>query len=105
MSQYSIYKNCNDNSKKIYPYLLDVQSSLLNSLETRLVIPLARKDTFEKGIIQNINPIVLVDKIEYIVLTQQMASIHNKSIGKKIDNANINRQDILAAIDFLITGF
>ena len=41
MAQFSIYANINPISKNIYPYLLDVQSPLLDSLETRLVIPLA----------------------------------------------------------------
>jgi len=41
MSQFMVYRNSNPNSSKAYPYLLDVQSNLLESLDTRLVIPLS----------------------------------------------------------------
>ena len=105
MSQYCIHKNVNDNSKKIYPYLLDVQSPLLDTLETRLVIPIAKKSSFYKSILKNINPIIEINNIEYVVVTQQMAAIHSKSIGSIIESVLIDRNEILSAIDFIITGY
>lgn len=39
MSQYHVYENLNEKSKKKYPYLIDVQSTLLSDLETKIVIP------------------------------------------------------------------
>ena len=71
MSQYHIYENLNEKSKKIYPYLIDVQSTLLVDLETRIVIPLANKDTFGKGIIKNLNPVISIKKKAYILLTSK----------------------------------
>ena len=105
MSQYCVHKNMNDNSKKIYPYLLDVQSPLLDTLETRLVIPVARKSSFTKSILNRINPVIKIDNIDYLVLTQQMAAIHGKSIGDIIEHVSIDRNEILSAIDFIITGY
>ena len=104
MSQYHIYENLNEKSKNIYPYLIDVQSTLLIDLETRIVIPLANKDKFGKGIIKNLNPIINIKKKEYIVLTQQMAGVPISQIGSSICECLSNRQEILSAIDFLITG-
>jgi len=46
MSQFMVYRNSNPNSSKAYPYLLDDQSNLLESLDTRLVIPLSPKSLF-----------------------------------------------------------
>lgn len=40
MSQFSLYDNLNADSKDAYPYFVDVQHGLLDSLNTRLVIPL-----------------------------------------------------------------
>jgi len=104
MAQYSIYQNNNPISKKNYPYLIDVQSTLLNTLETRLVIPVASKKNFQSEIIKNLNPIVKIDKKEFVVITQQMAAIKNQSIGTCVCDCLSKRQEILAAIDFLITG-
>ena len=39
--QFDVYHNKNAASKGRFPYLLDVQTELLDSLETRVVVPLA----------------------------------------------------------------
>jgi toxin CcdB len=104
MAQYSIYQNINPVSKKVYPYLLDVQSMLLNTLDTKLVIPLINKKEYETAIIKNLNPVIKIDKKEYVVITQQMAAIKNNSIGSLVCDCLNKRQEILSAIDFLITG-
>jgi CcdB protein. len=104
MAQFSAYHNLNPLSKNTYPYLLDIQTTLLNDLETRLVIPLTPKKKLEKGIIKNLNPIIKIENKEYIVLTQQMAAIPIKNIGAMISECLSNRQEIIAAVDFLITG-
>lgn len=104
MSQYHVYENMNEKSKKIYPYLIDVQSTLLSDLETKIVIPLAVKEKFGKGIIKNLNPIIIIKKKEYILLTQQMAGIPINQIGSPICECLSERNEILSAIDFLITG-
>lgn len=104
MSQFCIYENRNPGSKKMYPYLIDVQTSLLSDLETKIVIPLAKKEKFENSIIKNLNPIITIKSVEYLVLTQQMAGIPSIHIGAEICDCLSSRHEILAAIDFLITG-
>ena len=104
MAQYHVYENLNSSSKKTYPYLVDVQTTLLSDLETRIVIPLAKKGKFENGIIKNLNPIIKINSKEYVLITQQMAGIPNKQIGSSICDCLSFRQEVLSAIDFLITG-
>ena len=105
MAQFTVYQNLNTLSKKIYPYLIDIQSPLLNTLETRLVIPLSLKSHFENKIINNLNPEIQIKNANYILLTQQMAAISIKSIGSIVCDCSSIRQEIISAIDFLITGF
>lgn len=104
MSQYHVYENLNEKSKKLYPYVIDVQSTLLSDLVTRMVIPLMSKDKFGKGIIKNVNPVLTIKKKEYVLLTQQMAGIPNSQIGSSVCDCLEERHEILSAIDFLITG-
>jgi len=47
MPQFNVYINTNSASRDIYPYLIDVQSSLLDNLETRLVIPLITRSIWQ----------------------------------------------------------
>jgi len=84
MAQYHIYENLSPNSRKIYPYLIDVQATILSDLETRIVIPLANKEKFGNGIIKNLNPIIIINKKEFVLLTQQMAGIPCKQIGASV---------------------
>ena len=104
MSQYHVYENLNEKSKKMYPYLIDVQSTLLSDLESRIVIPVILKEKIGKGIIKNLNPKIIIKKKEYILLTQQMAGIPISQIGSSICDCLSERNEILSAIDFLITG-
>lgn len=48
MSQFSLYKNNDKRTVTAYPYFIDVQSELLDTLNTRLVIPLTHVDLLEK---------------------------------------------------------
>ena len=105
MSQYCIYTNTNPSTKVLYPFLIDVQSSLLDSLETRLVIPLALKSRFSDKVIKNLTPVLRVNDLEYVILTPQMAAISKKSLGELVEDCSLYRNEILSSIDFLITGF
>jgi len=104
MAQFTVYLNGNPASKKTYPYLMDVQSALLDSLETRLVIPLALQSRFERTSITRLNPVVRIKTDSCIVLTQQMAAIRTNALGSAVCDCLADRQEILSAIDILITG-
>lgn len=105
MPQFSAYANTNPVTKSSYPYLLDVQSPLLETLETRLVIPLAPRTVYNGTVIRNLMPVVTVKGDEYLVMTPQMAAISRKHLGPLIEDCSVNRNEIVAAIDFLVTGF
>jgi len=45
MPRFDVYRN-NGEHAEVTPYLLDVQSDLLQGLETRIVVPLRRRDRF-----------------------------------------------------------
>jgi len=46
MAQFDVYPNPSKTSKAHYPYLVDIQSSLLSELATRIVIPLGKRSAF-----------------------------------------------------------
>ncbi len=55
MAQFIVYENTSRIAKKIYPYLLDIQSDLLNELKTTVIIPLSPREMET-----NNHPILLV---------------------------------------------
>jgi len=95
----------NQNTRKTFPYIVDVQSSLLESLETRLVIPLMLKSILGEKAIHNLTPCITLKHQEYLVVTPQMAAIHKKHLGTLVDNLRNDRNAIVSSIDFLFTGF
>lgn len=48
MAQFIVYRNKNARTKPIFPFLVDVQSDLLEDLQTRVVIPLSKAAALTK---------------------------------------------------------
>jgi toxin CcdB len=104
MAQFSIHKNKNPKTKVVYPFLLDVQSDLLRDLSTRVVIPLVKLTTIDKKPIKNLTPVLDVEGQKFVVLIPQLAGIGASELGPVVASAAAQRDQIVAALDFLITG-
>lgn len=101
--QYAIYRNASNN--KEYPYLLDVQSDIIDDLNTRLVIPLLPLNAFRGKQPQRLCPVLEIEDAEYLVMTHEMASIRQSLLGAEVVNVSHHRNAIKDAIDFLVDGF
>ncbi len=55
MSQFDVHENTNPETNQIIPYLLDVQADLLDTLATRVVVPLVTVSAAGKAI-SHLNP-------------------------------------------------
>jgi len=49
LAQFAVYKNKSARSKSVFPLLVDVQSDLLDELQTRVVIPLSKVAALTKS--------------------------------------------------------
>lgn len=104
MPQFSVYKNKNANTQAKIPYLLDIQSDLLNDLETRVVVPLYLLEELKAKPLTVVTPIFELRGKEYVMLTPQLAGISKKELGAEAADFSMHRDKIIAALDFLITG-
>jgi toxin CcdB len=105
MSQFYVHTNINPLTKDRYPFLLDLQNNILDSLETRLVVPLILSSKCENKPIKELMPLVVINKKEYIVLIPLQAGVHKNQLGQFVIDLTSKRQEIISAIDFLLTGF
>jgi len=105
MAQFAVHINLNPATKDHYPFLLDIQNQLLDSLDTRLVIPLVLFTKYESKPIKELMPIVTIHTKKYLVLTPLQAGIHRKLLGSIVADVSSKRQEIISSLDFLITGF
>ncbi|DAB38087.1 MAG: plasmid maintenance protein CcdB [Sulfuricurvum sp. GWF2_44_89] len=101
MAQFDVYRNANSESAEEFPYLLDIQADLLGSLSTRVVVPLVRQ---EKNI-QHLNPIFEINGESVVMLTQELSGIEQSALGEKVWSLKEQRSEIIAALDFLVSGF
>lgn len=104
MPQFSVYRNPNPDTKAAFPLLLDVQSDIIADLGTRVVIPLAPATTIKGKLIKTLIPVFDVDGKAYAMLTPQLAGISKKQVGAKVTDLAEHRDEIIAALDLLITG-
>ncbi len=104
MAQFDVYLNPNPETNQSIPYLLDVQADLLSNLATRVVVPLFSASAMGKAI-NHLNPSFSVKRTKVIMSTAELAGVTVKSLGEKICSFKEHRSEIIAALDFLTTGF
>lgn len=105
MAQFTVYRNKNARSKVTFPFLVDVQSDLLEDLQTRVVIPLSKAAALTKKPVSQLAPILEFEGEAYVLMTPQLAGIARTELGAATGSLMERRDAILAAMDFLLTGF
>jgi toxin CcdB len=102
LAQFAVYRNANS---RTYPLLVDIQSDLLDELASRVVIPLARLPALAKKPVSRLMPAVSFEDETYLLMTPQLAAIALRELGSPVGTLVAQRDAIIAAMDFLISGF
>lgn len=106
MAQFDVYRNSGSYSK-IVPFVVDIQSDILSNFDSRVVIPLqsaAYLKEMDIATIQKLNPEFTVCDTEVVLAPQQMAAVHVRELGKKVDTLVTSRHEIISALDVLTAG-
>ncbi|WP_026686172.1 CcdB family protein [Azovibrio restrictus] len=102
MHQFDVYPNPNPDSCERLPYLVVLQSDLLERLDKVVVAPL-RSHREGKPILR-LNPLVQVAGDNYFVRVQDLAAMPVQSLHQPICNLSAEREALLAALSLLFTG-
>jgi toxin CcdB len=102
LAQFAVYRNA---SSRTYPFLVDIQSDLLDELASRVVIPLARVPVLAKKPVSRLMPTVSFEGEAYLLMTPQLAAIALRELGSPVGTLAAQRDAIIAAMDFLLSGF
>jgi toxin CcdB len=103
MAQFDVYLNPNPGTRKTIPYLLDVQADLLDTLATRVVVPLVLIE--EMGLAaKRLNPQFKIKGEAVVLSSAELAGVTSRSLGDKVASLKNKRDEIIAALDFLFTG-
>ncbi len=103
MAQFDVYLNPNAATRKSIPYLLDVQADLLDTLATRVVVPLILAE--EMGLAaKHLNPQFKIKGVAVVMSAAELAGVPNRSLGDKVATLKSKRDEIIASLDLLFTG-
>jgi toxin CcdB len=105
MAHLDVFPNGDPRTAKSRPYVLDVQNNILGVLPSTIVVPLARPESIDQMPVLRLNPKIQVGDEVLVMLTQDMAAIPRRALKSPILNISTQRDEILAALDFLFTGF
>lgn len=102
--QFDVFRNPHPTTARHIPFLLVVQSELLEDLPTRIVVPLARASAIKGPAATMLNPVLEIMGVAVVALTQQIAAVPLETLRKRETNLESERDNILRALDFLISG-
>ena len=87
MKQFDLYTNTDEDTCKTYPYFVDIQSGLLNALNSRVVIPLTPASKSDKSYPDNLCPIIKIKSKCYALLTHLVFRLVNSLIYCRLNSA------------------
>lgn len=105
MARFDVYANPGSQADTT-PYLLDVQSNLLDDLESRIVIPLRSLKHFPKvKLSSHLTPVFTIKGHEYLLEMPKMGAVPVRILKKPIISLASQQSKITAALDFLFHGY
>lgn len=105
MARFDAYRNSGPHADDV-PYLLDVQSDVLQGLETRVVVPLRRRDRFPASRIPDrLMPVFTLEGEDCLMETPKLAAVPRRLLKTPVVSLADNQAAIAGALDFLFQGY
>ena len=101
--QCDVFANPDSDEAAHWPYLLVLQSDLISGLRSIVVAPLVARPSFEGA--RQLNPIVSVEGVECWLATHELFAVDQRILRNKVSSVAEQRDEIIAALDFLFTGY
>jgi toxin CcdB len=104
MAQFSVHKNKNPQTKGYAPFLLDIQHPLVSHLEMRVAVPLVDQSRRDSEGFKKLTPTCEIAGVTYLIVVPLLAAIPQSQLGAQVADLSAQRNEILAAIDMMISG-
>ncbi|QJR79962.1 plasmid maintenance protein CcdB [Alteromonas pelagimontana] len=91
-------------TNKAYPFLVDLQNSVIEQLATRLTVPLTKSNARNSLYMKKLPLEIQFEGETYLFLAQQLSSIPEEVLHDPIGSLRQSRDLLIEAIDFAITG-
>ncbi len=105
MARFDVYANSGSHANTT-PYLLDVQSDLLDGLDSRMVIPLRSLKHFPNVTLSTrLTPVLTIEGESFLLETPKMGALPRRALKTPVASLNWAQDEIIAALDFLFHGY
>ncbi len=105
MARFDVYANPGSHADTT-PYLLDVQSDLLDGLDSRMVIPLRSIERFPKvRLSTRLTPTFTIEGKDFLLETPKMGAVPRRVLKVPVISLAQEQPQITAALDFLFQGY
>jgi len=103
MAQFDVYRNPSEATLKDIPFVVVVQSDLLDTLATRMTIPLCTLE-FAAQVPEKLCPRVSVNDQKLRALAHYAGALPTRSLRQKVANLTADASALVAALDVVISG-
>jgi len=104
MNQFDIHANPFPRSRERQPFLVVLQSDLISrSLDTVVVAPLEAASGGKFA--DRLNPAVTLEDRPFVLIAQELVAVRKSALGAARGSLGHERDQIIAALDLLFTGF
>lgn len=103
MAQYDVYPNPSRSASTGIPFVVVIQSDLLDALATRLSIPLAVPDATVKAP-PALCPSITVNGQRLQALAHYAAPLPARALKRAVDNVAVQSSALVAAMDAVMSG-
>lgn len=105
MARFDVFPNSGEHAGTT-PYLLDVQSDLLDGLDSRMVIPLRSLEQFPKvKLPAQLVPVMTIAGRDYLLETPKMGAVPLRTLKAAVASLADEQVRITSALDFLFQGY
>ncbi len=103
MAQFDVYRNPNPNGRTAAPYVVSLQSDLLDQLPSRWVAPLKPSKNISQRV-EGLMPEVELDGKKFTIFMYESGAVPVQSLGNKIASLDGHRYELIRAVDILVSG-
>ena len=103
MAQYDVYANPSSSAATGIPYVVVIQSDLLDALATRLTMPLAVLDAANRVPVA-LCPVITVKGKRLHALAHYAAPLPAKVLRRSVDNVAAQASALVSAMDAVLSG-
>ena len=104
MAQFDVYANPSKTQRGGIPWMVDIQSDVLDKLPTRLVIPLALRSHMPTAMPRSLCPSIGWNGSALVALPHLAAPFRVSDLGPVQGNLRQQASDFIAALDAVISG-